>query len=55
MDDQKKDHINPERAPQKNCTKQLHNHNLPTDDVANINSTNKGRDLLFVNKPWIAR
>ena len=27
--------------------KQLQTHNLPTNDVENINSTNKGRDLLF--------
>ena len=36
--------------------KQLQTHNLPTDDVENINSTNKGRDLLLANKlrivPW---
>ena len=32
--------------------KQLQTHNLPTDDVENINSTNKGRDLLFTNKPF---
>ena len=25
----------------------------PTDDVENINSTNKGRDLLLANKPQI--
>ena len=28
----------------------LQTHNLPTNDVENINSTNKGRDLLFANK-----
>ena len=33
--------------------KQLQTHNLPTDDVENINSTNKGRDLLLANKPRI--
>ena len=33
--------------------KQLQTYNLPTDDVENINSTNKGRDLLLTNKLWI--
>ena len=33
--------------------KQLQINNLPTDDEENINSTNKGRDLLLANKPWI--
>ena len=51
MDDQKKDHINPEGPTQGNRSKQLQTHNLPTDDVENINSTNKERDLLFDNKP----
>ena len=32
--------------------KQLQTHNLPTNDVENINSKNKGRDLLLPNKPW---
>ena len=26
-------------------------HNLPTDDLENINSTKKGRDLLLADKP----
>ena len=33
--------------------KELPQTNLPTDDVENINSTNKGRDLLLTNKPRI--
>ena len=33
--------------------KQLQTHNLPTNDVENTNSTNKGKDLLFANKPRI--
>ena len=32
--------------------KQLQTHNVPTYDVENTNSTNKGGDLLLVNKPW---
>ena len=32
---------------------QLQTYNLPTDDVENINSINKGRKLLFANKPRI--
>ena len=36
---------------QKNRSKQLQTKNLLTDDVENINSTNKGRDLILANKP----
>ena len=46
MDDQKKDHINSKGPKQKNRSKQLQTHNLSTDDEENINSTNKGKDLL---------
>ena len=53
MNDQRKDHLDPKEPKQKNCPKQLQTHNLPTDDVENINSTNKGRDLVLANKPWI--
>ena len=35
---------------QTNCSKQLQTFNLPTDDAENINSTNKGRDLILANK-----
>ena len=49
-DDQRKDHIDSKGAKQKNRYKQLRTHNLPTDDVESINSTNKGRDLLLANK-----
>ena len=56
MDDQMKDHIDPKGPKQRNCFKRLQTHNLPTDDVENINSTNMGRDLLLANKqqivPW---
>ena len=48
-----KDHINPKGPKQKNCSKQLLTHNLLTDDVENINSTNKGRYVLLANKPRI--
>ena len=33
------------RTPQRKRPKQLHTYDVPTDDVENINSTNKGRDL----------
>ena len=33
--------------------KQLLTHNLFTDDMENINNTNKGRDILLANKPPI--
>ena len=47
MDDQRKEHIDPEGPNQRNRPKKLQTHNLPTDDVENINSTNKGIYLLF--------
>ena len=50
INDQRKDHIDPEGPKQRNRPKQLQTHNLPTDDVENINSTNKGRNLLFANE-----
>ena len=53
MDDQKKDHIDPKGPTQVNHPKQLQTHDLFTDDVENINSTNKGRDLVLANKSWI--
>ena len=46
MEDQRKDHIDPKGLTQGNCLIQLQTHNLPPDDVENINSTNNGRDLL---------
>ena len=56
MDDQRKDHIDTKGPKQRNCHKQLQTHNLPTNDVENINNTNKGRDLQLANKsrfvPW---
>ena len=50
MDDQRKGHIDPEGPTQGNCPKQLQTHNLPTDNVENINNTNNGRDLVLANK-----
>ena len=50
MDDQRKDHSDPKGPKQRNRTKKLETHNLPTDDADNINRTNKGRDLLLANK-----
>ena len=56
MDDQRKDHIDPEGPTHWNRPRQLQTHNLPTDDVEKINITKKGRDLLLANKtqivPW---
>ena len=40
MEDQRKDHIDPKGAKQRNRPKQLQAHNLPTDDVENINGIN---------------
>ena len=39
--------IDPKGPKQRNCPKQLQTHNLPTNDVENINSTNKERNLLL--------
>ncbi len=50
MDDQKKDNIDIKAPKQRNNPKQLQTHNLPANDVENINSTNKGRDLQHANK-----
>ena len=54
MDDQRKDPIYPEGPTQGKNLKQLQNNNLPTDDIENIYSTNKGRDLLLAIKPPIS-
>ena len=40
MDDQRKDHIDTKRTKQRIRPKQLQTHNLPTNDVENINRTN---------------
>ena len=53
IDDQRKDHIDPKETKQMKRPNQLQTHNLPTDFMENINSTNKRRDLLLANKPWI--
>ena len=53
MDNQRKDHIDPKGPLQENRLKQLQTHNLPANDLENINSTNKGRDLLLAKKQWI--
>ena len=52
MDDQWKDPMYPKGPKQRNSPKQFQTHNMPTDDVENINSTNKGRNLLLSYKPW---
>ena len=51
MDDQRNDHIDTKGPKQMNHLQKLQTHNLPTNDVENINSTNKERDLLLTNKP----
>ena len=53
VDDQRKNYIDTKGPKQRNRSKQLQTHNLPTNDVENINSTNKGRNLLLANKPRI--
>ena len=53
IDDQRKDHIDPEGPPQGKRCKQQQTHNQPTKDVENITGVNKGRVLLLANKPWI--
>ena len=53
VDDQRKDHIDTKVLKLRNRPKQLQTHNLPTNDVENINRTNKGRNLLLANKPRI--
>ena len=50
MDDQRKDHIDQKGPKQRNRSKQLPTQYLPIDDVENINSTNKERDLLLAKK-----
>ena len=45
-------HIDPKGPKQLNSSKQLQTYNVLTDDVENINGTNKGRNLLLANKPW---
>ena len=50
MDDQSKDHIDPKGSKQRSHPKQLPTHNMPTNDMDNITSTNKGRDLLLTKK-----
>ena len=56
IDDQIKYLIDQKRPKQRNRPKQLQTHNLPTDDVENFNSTNKGKDLPLTKKtqivPW---
>ena len=42
-----------EKDPSREPSQKLQTHNVLTDDVENINSTNKGRDLLLTNKSWI--
>ena len=53
VDDQRKDHIDTKGPKQRNRSKQLQTHNLPTNDVENINRTHKGSDLQLSNKPRI--
>ena len=53
LDDQRKDHIDPKGPKQRNCSKQLHTHNLPTNDVENTRSTDMRKYLLLTNKPRI--
>ena len=47
IDDLRKYHRDPERR-----IKQLPNHEMPDKGAENINSPNKGGDILPVNKSW---
>ena len=49
MDDQRKDPFDTKGPKQSNSPKQLQTHNLPTNDVENINTKNKGKDLQLDN------
>ena len=49
----RKDYINQKGPKQRDCSKQLQTHNLPTNDVENTNCTNKVKDLQLANKPQI--
>ena len=51
MEDQSKDHIGTKEPKQRNQHTQLQTHNLPTNDVENINRTNKRRYLLLAHQP----
>ena len=53
MDDQRQEYIDPKEPKERNIPKQLLIHNLPTDDIENIYSTNQGKDLQLANKPKI--
>ena len=53
INNQRKDQIDLKGPKQKKYTKWLQTHNLPTDDMENINNPNKRRDLLLANKPQI--
>ena len=46
MDNQRKDHIDPKGLKQRSRPKQLQTHNLPTNNVENIYSTNKRREKI---------
>ena len=52
MDDQRNDHIDPKGPKQRNRPKQLQTHNLPADDVKNINSTSKGINKMQQNSKF---
>ena len=51
IDDQRKGHLMQKYRNERKRYEQLQTHKLPTDDVENINSINKGSDLLLANKP----
>ena len=42
MNDRMEDNIDAEVSLQRNCSKQLQTHNMPTDNVENNNSKSKG-------------
>ena len=50
MDDKREDHPDPESPLKRNCSLQLHTHNVSTGDVGNSNGTNSRGNLQFTNK-----
>ena len=54
MDNLRKDDPDPKRSPKGTTPKNYKTYNVPNDDVENTKGINKGGDLRFANKLWIA-
>ena len=50
MNDQRKDYLDPKRLLKRNCPQQLQTPNVPTDNMENTDSPNKGGNLLVAYK-----